>query len=131
VGTAGPFTFVTLYIYSTPVVITVQADASGRYEYVFDETLEDGSHELYVATVNNTGKIVAKSDPVPFVKTAQAIEFTPLGASADPVDNSIQTMLTVAFSLVLILAIGGIVWIGMHRARREESELAGDQHDEA
>jgi hypothetical protein len=120
-GTAQPLAFVTLYVYSTPIIVTVQADVSGVFEYVLDTTLEDGTHEVYVASVNNSGKILAQSKPIPFVKTAQAIEYTPASVSgADPVDSATQLMLTLTFLFTLLIAGAGIVWIGMRHTHSEE-----------
>lgn len=75
-GKALPFSFVTLYIFSTPIMVTVKADASGAWSYVFDKELEDGTHEVIVAMTDNTGRIVAKSAPFAFTKTAEA--FSPV-----------------------------------------------------
>jgi hypothetical protein len=116
VGHTKPLSFVTLYLYSTPVIVTVRADVSGRFAYTFDSTLDDGSHELYVAQVNNAGKIIAQSDGIPFVKTALAIERTPVGNPSSPVDTSFETMLTLSALLLFLFAVLAIAWIGMHRA---------------
>ena len=49
-----------------------------------EESLEDGDHQVYVAVTDNTGKITAKSNPLFFIKTAQAIEIIPpVEASAE------------------------------------------------
>jgi hypothetical protein len=118
-GTGPAYSFITLYVYSTPIIITVRTDAAGTFEYTFEETLEDGSHEIYVTTVNNSGKILAKSEPIPFIKTAQAIEYTPASTlNADPVRMSMQRMITFGFFAALLVALSGIVWIGMYRVRR-------------
>jgi hypothetical protein len=77
-GRALPNSFVTLYVFSTPVVVTVKADASGAWSYTLDSELEDGNHELYVATVDAGGRILARSPAIPFIKRAEAAEFTPL-----------------------------------------------------
>ncbi len=122
-GTTKPLTFVTLFIYSNPIIVTVRTDERGHYEYALDEQLQDGSHELYVASVNSAGKIIAKSNPIPFVKTAQAIEFTLPPAEelpVAPVDRSLQHMLTFGLLTCLLLTIGGIVWLGRHTTRDEE-----------
>ncbi len=71
-GKAMPNSFVTLYVYSTPVVVTVKTEADGSWAYRFDKELEDGEHEVYVAVTDNAGKIVAKSKPFAFVKEAEA-----------------------------------------------------------
>lgn len=71
-GKALPNTYVTIYIYSDPVVLTVKTDEDGNWSYVLDKGVEDGDHQVYVAVTDNTGKITAKSEPVAFVKTAEA-----------------------------------------------------------
>jgi hypothetical protein len=121
-GTAQPLSFVTLYVYSTPVVITVRADAAGRFEYTFEESFEDGSHELYVASVNNSGKILAKSSPVPFVKMAEAVSFTPPPTSADPVERARHNGLAILLSLLLVVAVGSLLALGLMKGRHHEAE---------
>ena len=115
-GKALPNSFVTLYIYSTPVIVTVKTEADGSFAYRFDKELEDGQHEVYVGITDNAGKIVAKSRPFAFVKEAQA--FTPVDAAAtsrissepqyqsySPTNNFVivLSIAIVAIGLVLIL----------------------------
>jgi hypothetical protein len=71
-GKGLPNSFVTLYIFSTPVIVTVRTDQDGSFVYTFEKELEDGEHEVYVAMTDNTGAIVAKSNPFKFVKEAEA-----------------------------------------------------------
>lgn len=92
-GVGIPNSFVTLYIFSTPTVVTVKTDSDGSFVYTFENELEDGEHEVYVAITDNTGEIVAQSNPFRFVKEAQAF------ASQDeelitPVTSTIDTTLT-------------------------------------
>lgn len=131
VGTSTPYSFVTLYVYSTPIIVTVRADVDGRFEYTLDKALDDGSHELYLASVNNTGKVLAKSTPIPFVKTAQAIEYTPVAATVDPVNTALQRMVTLALLGMLALSVGGIILIGAMRARRMDGESAASSQPHA
>ncbi len=73
-GTALPNSFVTLYIYSNaPIIVTVKTNSEGVWTYQLDKELSDGTHEVYIATTDTTGKIAAKSEPLPFIKTASAI----------------------------------------------------------
>ena len=72
-GTAPANSFVTLYIYSTPIIVLIKTDEIGNWTYELDKELEDGSHEVYVAITDNAGAIYAKSKPLPFVKEAAAI----------------------------------------------------------
>lgn len=113
-GKALPNSLVTLYIFSTPIVVTVQADESGEWTYSLTKELENGDHEVYVATVDNTGKIVARSNPIPFVKTAEAATINLLGNEVQLVDEEgsflsknlisiIATILGIAFIVLLII----------------------------
>lgn len=71
-GQALPNSFLTLYIYSTPIIVTVKTDERGEWRYVLDQELPNGDHTVYTATVNNSGNIIAKSSPYVFTKTAEA-----------------------------------------------------------
>ena len=83
-GTGPSNSYVTLFFFSTPIIVTAQADGAGKWTYELDQELPNGEHEMYVATVNNQGKIMAQSDPVNFEKTASAIEVQPGPSAAIP-----------------------------------------------
>jgi len=83
-GTGPSSSYVTLFFFSTPIIVTAQVDGAGKWTYELDQELPDGEHEMYVATVNNQGKIMAQSDPVNFDKTASAIEVQPGPSAAVP-----------------------------------------------
>lgn len=118
-GKALPNSFVTLYVYSTPTIVTVKTDADGSFEYTFEKELEDGEHEVYIAVTDNTGSIVAQSNPFRFIKQAEA--FTPTNGSVSDMAstqtfdeftsvkpfNPVAGMGILALGLVLLmLAIG-------------------------
>jgi len=71
-GKALPNSFVTIYVYSTPIIVTVKTNNSGEWEYTMNKELDNGKHIVYAATVNDTGKIIAKSSGSIFVKTAES-----------------------------------------------------------
>jgi hypothetical protein len=81
-GRALAHSFVTLYFYSTPIVVTVKTDDTGNWEYTIDRELEDGEHNVYVAMTDSGGKILVKTSPIPFIKTANAITLGSLSAGA-------------------------------------------------
>lgn len=117
-GWALPNAFVTLYIYSTPIIVTVQANNDGEWQYMIDKELENGDHTVYAASVDNSGKIVVKSSAVAFVKTAEAATIIPVAPiSVSNVKepellryNTIIVMVVIFVSLVLIfLVIVGIM----------------------
>jgi hypothetical protein len=78
-GKAQPNSFVTVYIFSEPIVVTVKADATGAWTYTLEKELPDGTHHVYSAITDAGGRILAKSEPLPFVKVAAAVS---LGAGA-------------------------------------------------
>lgn len=82
-GRGIPNSFVTLFIFSNPVVVTVKTDADGSFVYTLDKELEDGSHDVFVAVTDNTGSILGQSNAFSFIKEAEA--FTPVDASEDSV----------------------------------------------
>ncbi len=105
-GTAPANSFVTVYIFSTPIVVTIKTDADGGWNYHFDKELENGTHEVYVGVTDNAGKIVAKSAPFTFIKTAEAYsgqkEIT--DAVATPVPPVAHNLL----STTMLYVLGGL-----------------------
>jgi hypothetical protein len=105
-GRGLPNSFVTLYIFSTPTIVTIKTDADGSFVYTLDTELEDGTHDVYVALTDNTGAIVAQSNPFTFIKEAQA--FTPVDAAGAIVNNTetvVQSTATNSYNTVIALAV--------------------------
>lgn len=110
-GRALPNSFVTLYIFSEPVVITVRTDDTGAWSYTFDKELADGTHEIYVGITDNAGRVVAKSEPFMFVKQAQA--FTPAAAAAELPTPAPQASSFVSYRMHLLVGSIAVVAIGL------------------
>ena len=72
-GRALPNSFVTVYVFSQPVIVTVKTDITGAWSYTLDKELPDGSHKMYSAITDGNGKILAKSEPLAFIKEAAAV----------------------------------------------------------
>lgn len=127
-GRGLPNSFVTLFIYSTPVVVTVKTDADGNFVYEFERELEDGSHEVYAAVTDNRGAIVAKSAPFGFIKQAEA--FTPLATTQEtqitngPDSFSPVTNVFLVISSLVVLMFGLILIILGLMVRREPTIVA-------
>jgi len=131
-GKALPNTYVTIYIYSDPVVLTVKTDANGNWSYVLDKGVEDGDHQVYVAVTDNIGKITAKSESVAFVKTAQAANIVmPMEALASeraisPTKSWSNSGLyfIIALSLgALALAVATLGLVKHNLAKKEDIDL--------
>lgn len=110
-GMALPNSYVTLFIYSTPVVVTVKTDADGSFVYQFDKELEDGSHEVYVAVTDNTGDIIAKSSAFSFIKQAEA--FTVTDAQTTPVVPSTEVATPTVKELYNMVLAMGVLAFGL------------------
>lgn len=105
-GTALPNSYVTVYVFSTPIVVTVKTDSRGEWEYKFDQELDNGNHEVYVATVNNSGKLVARSNSIPFTKTAEAAAFGSFQVSDNTeVESFVEKNLELLVLTILLAAI--------------------------
>lgn len=113
-GSSIPNSFVTLYIFSSPTVVTVSTDADGFFVYTLDKELADGQHDIYVTLTDNAGDIVAQSSAFSFIKDALAI--TPVNAAegevAEPVvitesSNKMYRVVVgvgiLAFGLILLM----------------------------
>jgi hypothetical protein len=115
-------------IFSTPIVVTVKTDSTGAWDYTLDTQLDDGSHKLYVANVDDSGRIVAESPAVPFTKQAEAISYTPLIVSVSPSPNPMDTLRDNFFILagvaVVIFALVTLLILGMAH-RKAYSEIGG------
>jgi hypothetical protein len=129
-GKALPNSFVTLYIFSTPTIVTVRTEADGSFEYTFSKELEDGEHQVFVALTDNTGDIVAQSAPFTFIKQAEA--FTAVDAEAVISDtqstelnssgaSSFQTVLSMSVLALGILLI--MLGVGLRSNRPEQTKL--------
>jgi len=127
-GTALPNSFITIYIYSTPIIVTVKADNNGEWQYTLDEEIENGQHKIYTATVNNTGKIMAKSADSIFTKTAEAatLEDIPLIGGSTNVEepglfsgNDIYLSIGFAFAALLVF----LILIGLIGRKKEQPKI--------
>lgn len=105
-GRGLPNSFVTLYIFSSPLVVTVRTNDDGSWSYRLVKELDDGEHEVYVGMTDNSGKIIAKSAPFRFVKEAEA--FTPVDAEAASVVTDVAPP-SIVNSDGLLVAGGAVV----------------------
>ncbi|MFM2374089.1 MAG: hypothetical protein RLZZ234_84, partial [Candidatus Parcubacteria bacterium] len=121
-GMALPNSFVTLYIFSTPIVVTVKTHDDGSWNYAFDKELEEGQHEIFVGMTDNAGKLIAKSTAFPFIKTANAysigrVSDQPMAVPAPAQSLFSENALVLTMSLVVMLVGLVLVLIGAHLAK--------------
>lgn len=123
-GRALPNSFVTVYIYSTPIVVTLKTDDEGSWNYIFDKELEDGEHEIYIGMTDNAGKIVAKSNPLSFIKTAEAftvVDDQSAVMSIEKVEPSLMSdRALLVIASVSVVALGLVlILLGLHVRPKE------------
>jgi hypothetical protein len=122
-GKALPNSFVRIYIFSNPIVVTVKADDTGAWTYTLDKELSDGTHQVVSAITDSGGRILAKSEPLPFVKEAAAVS---LGAPLLPVAQEAPGFFSgaslYAFIAILIALLGlGLSVIGFMVYRKGDT----------
>ncbi|MEX0672851.1 MAG: thrombospondin type 3 repeat-containing protein [Candidatus Paceibacterota bacterium] len=112
--------YVSLFIFSVPVRVTVETDGSGRFEYTYREQLADGNHQAYTATVDNSGRVLARSAGIPFVKEANAItvgdspSYQPAMLTAsDPVGFFVENYILISIFLLLLILCIAVIIVGM------------------
>ena len=110
-GNALPNTYITLYIYSTPIIVTVKTDQNGQWSYILEQEIENGEHQIYVATVESSGKIIARSNPILFTKSAEAATIGIAGSIET--SRSTQGFLKDNFILITLATLIGIVILAM------------------
>ncbi len=134
-GRALPNSFVSIYIFSTPTVVTIKTDPDGYFVYTFEKELDDGEHEVYATMTNNSGAIMAQSKPFTFVKTAEAFTITNADTTESPVSNQIISDSRSTYNLVIgfsVLAFGLILlMLGTGLRTKEETVSTNTEREEA
>jgi len=127
-GRGRPISFVTLYIYSPLLVLTIRTNENGHWEYILDKPLEEGEHEVFVAVTNNSGEITAKSEAFKFIKTSTAVAAIGLPKEEKVISPSEAFQKTALLLLIaiVILAIGiALIIIGI-LVRRGKKEIKSE-----
>lgn len=130
-GSGLPNSFVTIYIFSEPIVLTVKTDSQGNWTYELDKELGDGQHEVYVAVTDNTGKITGKSEPLSFVKTAQAVTVvSAANASAVPVTSATEgrTERDILFLIAIIIGAVAVALALLGLAKHHHAQQKEQPH---
>lgn len=103
-GKAEPEANVVLYIFSDPLIISVKADKNGDWEYVLEDDISEGDHEVFVTISDQEGKTLKRSEPMNFfVSTARAAN--ELGITTQKEEKNIFNSPLFKYSLISALAI--------------------------
>lgn len=127
-GKALPYSFVTLFIYSSPVMVTVQADKDGTFTYVYEKDLANGDHEVYVALTTDAGAVAIKSEGFQFIREAQAFtsQTAENGDILQPITDTVPLTQNPYFIVLSLsfLALGIILLIIGVRAGKQSQAVA-------
>ena len=126
-GTAQPNSFVTIYVFSEPIVVTVKADATGAWTYTLDKELPDGTHQVYSAITDAGGRILAKSEPLPFVKVAAAVSFGSITTTPSVEQPGFFTGPSLYAMIAMLIGILGVALsiIGFIVRQKNDSDTSG------
>ena len=102
-GQGLPNSFVTLFVYSDPTIITVSTDDTGFFTYTIDQELADGQHQVFAVLTDNTGAIIAKSEPYRFAKAGSA--FTSAAAVGSSISYTSDSSQDTIYPLVLGMSV--------------------------
>lgn len=122
-GKAEPNTTIYLYIFSEPIVVSVDTDSAGNWSYTLDQELDAGKHDVYVAVKNDDGTIKAKSLPYSFFvgQATAAAGGTTTQTAAKP--NYLIYYIIFVVSVVSLVVSGIFYFVARKHVRRHE-ELA-------
>jgi hypothetical protein len=117
-GVALPNTFVTLYIYNMPILANVKTNESGQWTYRLEKEFEDGEHQIFVTTVDTSGKIIVRSNSILFTKTADSV----IIGITDTLNNSISTpnfwkdnFILIILATLIATVVLGMILVGKHK----------------
>ncbi len=109
-GKSLPNSFITVFIYSIPTIVTVKTDADGNWNYTMDKELQNGNHVMYVAMTDSSGDIITKSKPIPFVKEALAVTVNQ-NLLSNNINNSKPSFFSFGYIYITILILVFLIGI--------------------
>ncbi len=123
-GRGLPNSYVTLYVFSNPTIVTVRTNDSGQFEYTFKKELTDGEHEVYVTITDNSGSIVAQSEPFRFVKDSQVFTIGQTVTIQEPFvfSNAVQYSVIAGMGVLALGVILLMIGVGLRPERAKTIE---------
>lgn len=107
-GWGLPNAYVTLFIYSSPVIVAIKTDSQGRWTYTLDKPIEDGRHKVYAAQTDSAGQIEARSEVLVFAKNGNDVFRTTTNqeATGSLANDKLQINFGLAVAAAVALALG-------------------------
>ena len=115
-GIAPPLSYVTIYIYSAPIIVVAKTDASGNWEYILDKPLAEGRHTVYAAVTNNKGELEQISRPYNFFvvngEISKTLQFSDNSVSS-PAENMELNFFFITIITIILTIISALIAIGI------------------
>jgi len=127
-GWGLPNSYVTLYIYSDPIIVVVKTDDAGQWTYILDKPLSDGQHAVYAAQTDSVGDVQARSEVLVFMKNGNTV--TKMIANQEATISSSTEKMKNNFGLAVIAAIAlafGAALFVIGFATRKKSGSSGKE----
>ena len=127
-GKGLPQTFVTLYVYSLPLILVTKTDKNGNFVYTLDKPLADGYHRIYVAITNNDGRIVEKSPVFNFLKTPVAVAAVlppaaMVGQVESPAKNLDRIFTFLVLGMIILSLVSALIIIGIFTYKKKKKGI--------
>lgn len=134
-GKATPDTWVNIFVYSAvPLVMSTQTDASGQWSYSLIDPLTEGVHQVYVASHDQSGKLLARSAPITFLVANIRDDLPPVGVGQEIMvigEEAAAKNWTIYYVgggalllLVLLLLVFG--WLKHRRQKKEKVFISSE-----
>jgi len=116
-GKAPPHSFVTIYIFSEPIIVVTKTDGNGNWEYILDKPLAEGRHTVYTTVTNNIGEIEKSSEPFEFARAGDKVMrlLEPKKAEVEvlsPVDSFNRNFIILVISTIIFALGGAFIVVG-------------------
>lgn len=135
-GKALADTWVNIFIYSDiPFLATTKVDASGAWSYKLTDPMTEGVHQVYIASHDQTGKLLAHSAPLTFVVSNISNDLPPVGVGQQvnvTVDQEPEKNWTIYYIIgasLLLLILFGLLILFIKRRHSEPAGLVSQASD--
>gem|GEM_PF-5691355 len=126
-GQGLPNAYITLFMFSEPVIVVVKTDRYGRWTYVLDKPVEDGMHTVYAAQTDSTGQVEARSEVMVFLKNGDEVkrvfanQEASIAASTEKMKGNFGIVVAVLTLLALTASLA-MIGIAAMRAKKDRAQ---------
>ncbi|MFA6253067.1 MAG: hypothetical protein WCV69_02270 [Patescibacteria group bacterium] len=129
-GKATPNTWVNIFVYSDiPLLATTKTDVNGNWSYGITDPLTEGVHQVYIASNDKNGKLLAQSAPLTFLVANINNDLPPVGAGQqvnvtnDTTAEKSWTIYYIIGGTFLFLVLLGIILLFIKQRRQRPDNM--------